>query len=126
MLYKLAAELAMIEEIDKEAAKRKGMKGNQKQAYKNKGKGGIKSETEGLGLGSQPEPQEKPVNTLPNEEAKGEEAATKGEEAATKGEGFLKGLGRTIMEHKGAGLAGLGTAAAAGGAYALYKHNQHR
>ena len=119
MLYKLAAELAMIEEIDKEAAKRKGMKGNQKQAYKNKGKGGIKSETEGLGLGSQPEPQEKPVNTLPNEEAKGEEAATKGE-------GFLKGLGRTIMEHKGAGLAGLGTAAAAGGAYALYKHNQHR
>ena len=122
MLYKLAAELAMIEEIDKEAAKRKGMKGNQKQAYKNKGKGGIKSETEGLGLGSQPEPQpepqEKPVNALPNEEPAAEEAATKGE-------GFLKGLGKTIMEHKGAGLAGLGALGAAGGAYALYRHNKH-
>ena len=121
MLYKLAAELVLMQEMDKEAAKRKAMKGNQKQAYKEKGKGGIKSETEGLGLSSEKPKEEAPAP----EQTKPVNEGAEVEEAATKGEGFLKGLGKTIMEHKGVGLAGLGAAAAAGGAYALYRNSRN-
>lgn len=47
--------------------------------------------------------------------------------APTEESGAFKRLGKTLMEHKGmVGLAGLGTLGVAGGAYALWGHNNKK